>query len=82
MSDYQQGASPAPDRSDLLDEQVIWAKGSLMEVVRHWRGWHPQVGQLHWGWSGKETIEQAVVVRPTHVFTVLPPVPDLGQPVP
>jgi len=58
------------DKPEIVGTEVIAQSGCFMRVRRYYRGWHPQLGTLHFGWSGKETIEEADVIKAMGIFTV------------
>jgi hypothetical protein len=57
-------------RVPLLHEQVLRLQGAFRLVRRWWRGWHPELGQLHRGWRGRETVAEVSAVRASHFFEV------------
>jgi len=57
---------------ELLCEQVIEENGSFKRVKRWWRGWHPELGKLCFGWQGKETIQEIAVIKPIMIIEVKP----------
>ncbi len=54
----------------VLDTQILWQQGSCISIRRYLSGWHPEMGVLHWGWSGKETIQEKIIIKPLHVFLI------------
>lgn len=55
----------------LLSETTSGEFSQVLDIVRYWRGHHPSVGKLHFGWDGAETVEEARVVRPIRSFKVV-----------
>lgn len=55
---------------EILDEQIIHQCNSFKRVKRWLRGKHPQLGVLHMGYTGWETIQEADVITPMMTFTV------------
>ena len=55
---------------EILDEHVLYQKDCFRKVRRWLRGKHPELGVLHVGYSGWETIQEVEVMIPTHTFTV------------
>ena len=51
----------------LLAEEVLFEQGNYRRVRRYLAGWHPQLGVLHQGWSGQETIVELDVIAPARV---------------
>lgn len=58
----------------ILDEQILYQKGSFKRVRQYLRGWHPELGKLHMGWQGRETVVEKEAVAPAATFTVAEPV--------
>jgi putative AlgH/UPF0301 family transcriptional regulator len=56
---------------EVLDEQVLHQQGSFKRVKRWLRGKHPQLGILHLGYTGWETIQEVDVISPMVVFEVI-----------
>lgn len=48
----------------ILDEHVLYQQGSFKKVRRWIEGWHPHLGLLTWGITGKETIVEETVIKP------------------
>ena len=55
---------------EILDEHVLSQKGCYKRVKRWLQGKYPELGTLHLGYSGWETIQEIDVITATHVFTV------------
>lgn len=55
---------------EILDEQILAQNGSYRKVKQYLKGWHPDLGKLHMGWQGKETIIERDVISPVRTFTV------------
>jgi len=55
---------------ELLHEEVLSRRGPIERVRRYWRGAHPELGALHAGLTGRETLEERDRVRPTHTVRV------------
>ena len=51
----------------ILAEEVLFEQGNYRRVRRYLAGWHPQLGVLHQGWSGRETIVEVDVIAPARV---------------
>ncbi len=56
---------------DVLDTHVVCKMGSYMQIRRWLKGHHPHRGQILWGWSGKETLEEISVIKPKYICTIL-----------
>lgn len=56
----------------ILGERILRQSNGIKIVQRYIKGWHPHLGQLHWGLQGPETIVETTVVSLQHLFTVLP----------
>ena len=54
----------------VLSENTICQQGGFRRVRRYLEGWHPKRGRLHFGWQGKETIEEKDVISPIKIFEV------------
>lgn len=63
----------------VLGEEVIYQKGPVKSVKRYIAGVHPELGTIHQGWSGWETIIETTVVKATHTFKVVPAPNDSGS---
>jgi hypothetical protein len=48
----------------ILDQHILYQQGSFYKVRRWVQGWHPHLGTLTWGITGKETIIETSVVKP------------------
>ena len=57
-------------RPYLLGEQILSQSGPFMWVRRFYLGWHPRLGTLHFGLTGKETIVEESVVLASFTFEV------------
>jgi len=55
---------------DILGEVTLSEQGNYRYVRRWIRGWHPSLGQLIWGITGKETVVEVGVLRPTVIYEV------------
>lgn len=53
----------------VVGEQVVSIHGNTLTIRRYLKGWHPELGQLHWGLSGPETVVESTIVR-LHKFFV------------
>jgi hypothetical protein len=62
-------------RADVLHEEVLYQHGSYRRVRRYLRGAHPELGQLHRGYTGLETLVEVDVIVPSTVVRVVPFVP-------
>lgn len=54
----------------VLSEEELYRQGSYARVKQYVRGWHPEEGILHWGFTGKETIIERDVISPVMTFNV------------
>lgn len=52
----------------VLDYIVLRKQGSYSRVRIYISGWHKDLGLLHFGWSGKETVIEKDVITPIGVF--------------
>ena len=55
---------------EVLDERLLRQSGPFKTVRRWLRGKHPQLGILHMGYTGWETIVETDLIVPTGVFAV------------
>lgn len=55
---------------EVLDTHILRQQGSFLLVRRWLRGKHPERGQLTWGYTGWETVEEKVIIRPIATFKV------------
>lgn len=55
---------------EVLDEQVLYQQGVYRRVRQYLRGWHPELGVLHMGWQGQETIVEKDMIRASVKFMV------------
>lgn len=62
---------PLKDEPELLSEQILSQQGSYQRVKRYFRGWHPELGKLHYGWQGKETIVEKGVIKAARQVSVV-----------
>ncbi len=59
---------------NILDEMVVYRNGSYVRKRRWIEGWHPALGQLIIGLSGKqETVQNLDVIIPMHVVMIKTP---------
>lgn len=49
---------------EILDQHILHQQGSFYKVRRWVSGWHPHLGLLTWGITGKETIIETSIVKP------------------
>ena len=54
----------------IVGEKVLSLRDNVTTVRRYLKGWYPELGQLHWGLSGPETVVESTVVR-LHKFLVV-----------
>jgi len=54
----------------VLHEEIIERSGPLVRLRRYLLGWWPELGTLHWGLQGQETIVEVNIVRPHRRFAV------------
>lgn len=61
----------------LIATVVLYRKGPFTRIRRYWSGHHPNLGVLHFGWTGPETIEERDVLWPPmkNIFVVHPMIP-------
>lgn len=58
------------EKLELVGQEIIHKQGSF-EIVKNWyKGWHPEVGKLINGWSGKETEVETTRIMPIETFEV------------
>ncbi len=55
---------------ELLDEKVIFQKGSFKRVRRWYRGIHPTLGVIIKGLTGWETVADQDVITPKYYYKV------------
>lgn len=62
--------TPMPCQTSLktLSYEVLRKQGSYSRVRIYVSGWHKDLGLLHFGWTGKETIIEKDVITPSGVF--------------
>lgn len=53
----------------IVGEQIIHRGSNIVVLRRFLKGWHPELGLLHWGLSGPETIMEVMQV-PARLFTI------------
>lgn len=58
---------PVPE---ILDEKILYQQGTFSRVRRYLAGWHPELGILHIGWQGPETIVERDIITPKCVLIV------------
>lgn len=60
------------DGVEILDEVVLYqsSTGTFRRVRRWLRGWHKDKGQLCWGWTGQETVQECDVIKAMDTFEV------------
>lgn len=51
----------------ILGEEVVLQRGTFRRVRQYVAGWHPELGTLHFGWSGRETIVEVDRIMPVQV---------------
>jgi len=56
---------------EILDEHILYQNGCFKRVKRWLRGKHPQLGILHQGYTGWETIQEVDVIMAMKTFTVV-----------
>lgn len=55
---------------EIVGEQLLKRHGSLKRVRRYLKGWRPELGALHQGWQGQETIVEEQIIGPLAIFEV------------
>lgn len=55
---------------EVLDEQIVYQNGPFLRVKRWLRGSYPELGIIHCGLTGIETIVEKDVIRPIHTFSI------------
>jgi len=58
------------DARDILDEKVLSQHGALQRIRRWWRGIRPEKGQITFGLTGLETVQETDRIRPLYTFRV------------
>jgi hypothetical protein len=56
------------DNPQVLGEQILYQQGSFKRVKRYLKGFHPELGKLYEGLSGKETIQEKDIITPVITF--------------
>lgn len=56
---------------ELLDEEIIFKRGSLKRVRRWFRGSHPRLGVIINGFTGLETVVEQDVIIPAQIFQII-----------
>lgn len=57
-------------KPEVLDTTVISQVGPVRHVIQWVRGWHPELGKLHWGKQGQETVIEKDILTPLKVIQV------------
>ena len=57
------------ERLPIVGEVVLHEHGSFRRIRQYIAGWHPDLGVLHFGWSGRETIVERDVISPVRLLT-------------
>lgn len=55
---------------ELLGTVRIHLQGPLYRVRRYYRGIHPNLGTVHLGYTGLETVEETIVIVPLYTAIV------------
>ena len=58
-------------RLEILDEKILFKSGSFEKVKRWIKGKHPTLGQIMWGFTGWETVQEYSRIVPMGTFTVI-----------
>lgn len=56
---------------DILDEQIVHQNGPYKRVKRWIRGMYPELGTIHKGLTGWETVIEKDVIVPNYTFIVV-----------
>jgi hypothetical protein len=56
---------------EILDEVILFRNGPFFHIRRYLKGFHPELGYLHFGLTGPETVMEITVIRPKYIFSVL-----------
>lgn len=56
---------------EIIGEEIIEKPGSLSRRRSYLRGWHPELGKLHLGLQGCETLVETDAIRPLITFMVM-----------
>jgi hypothetical protein len=78
LSVHQLGASRMSDRLRVLGEEILHEQGSFRRLRQYVAGWHPHLGTLHFGWSGRETIIERDVILPARQLRISAYLRDAG----
>ena len=54
----------------ILGEKILWERGPVKLVRRYIQGWHPQLGTLHFGLRGRETVMESTVIRCSQIVNI------------
>ena len=54
------------ERLPIVGEEILHEHGCYKRIRQYLSGWHPHLGVLHFGWSGRETIVERDVISPVH----------------
>ena len=55
---------------EIVSEEIIRQQGSYYFIRRYIKGWHPEYGLLHFGYSGKETVQEITVLKSSCNFII------------
>lgn len=64
------GHNGSNGRLEVLDTFTIYQQGGFRRVVEYIRGWYPELGKLHIGHQGQETIIERTILTPIKTFNV------------
>lgn len=56
---------------EVLDTFIVCQQGGFRCVLEYVRGWYPELGRLHVGYQGQETIIEKDILTPTRTFNVI-----------
>lgn len=64
---------------EVLHEEILYESGPYRRTRRYLKGKHPELGVLHQGWTGWETIQEIDVFQPKHIYYVVDPKTELAE---
>jgi hypothetical protein len=64
------------ERPHIVGEVILHQHGCFRRVRQYLAGWHAELGALHFGWSGPETIVERDIILPARVLYAVPPPVD------
>jgi hypothetical protein len=57
------------ERLPIVGEEILHEHGCFRRIRQYIAGWHPDLGVLHFGWSGQETIVERDVISPVQLVS-------------